>query len=387
MAYLVGSLLRHRPVSRGRWRPDLPLLSLRAGRSSAREVREGLVKTSTPVALPSARATLKDIARAVGVDVSTVSKVLNNGGISVRAQTRQAILDEAGRVNYRPHALARNLRTQRTGALGILLPDLTNPVYAETVRGAMRQAEKAGYVMLIAEVADEQRSTAAYLRLVSERRIDGLIIAVTAESREMIEAIANNPVPHVFVNRRSTIGRSVTVDDHASGRLAARTLIEAGHTRLGFIGSMPELDTSRRRHIGFIETCKAAGLGPAIVANAPVSRRGGYDALHHIMSEPAPPTGIFAFNMLVGIGALAAARVRGIQVPRDLSVVSLDGEDAIFTAPPLTAIVTPLSEMGARAVVELDAMIHGREPQDVVIDIAPQLVMRESVGPPPKIKS
>lgn len=330
------------------------------------------------------RATLKDIARAVGVDVSTVSKVLNDGGISVRAQTRQAIIDEANRVNYRPHALARNLRTQRTGALGILLPDLTNPVYAATVRGAMRQAEQAGYVMLVAEVADEQTSAAAYLRLVSERRIDGLIIAVTAESKEMIDAIESSPVPHVFVNRRSKIGRSVTVDDHASGRLAARALIEAGHTRVAFIGSVPELDTSQRRWAGFVETCVAAGLPPVIEEAGQVSRRGGYDALHRLLRGPVRPTGVFAFNMLVGIGALAAARIANVRVPEDLSIVTLDGEDAIFTAPPLTAIATPLSEMGARAVVELDAMIHGREPQDVVIDIAPQLIVRESLGPPPR---
>ena len=84
-------------------------------------------------------ATLKDIANAVGVDISTASKVVNGGGISVRPETRQAILDEATRLNYRPHALARNLRTRRTGALGILLPDLTNPVYATTIRGAVRR--------------------------------------------------------------------------------------------------------------------------------------------------------------------------------------------------------------------------------------------------------
>ncbi len=331
---------------------------------------------------PPERATLKDIARAVGVDVSTVSKVLNAGGISVRAQTRQAILDEARRVNYRPHALARNLRTQRTGALGILLPDLTNPVYAATVRGAMRQAEQAGYVMLVAEVADERTSAEAYLRLVSERRIDGLIIAVTSESKEMNEAIQNSPVPHVFVNRRSRIGRSVTVDDQASGRLAARTLIEAGHTHVAFIGSTPELDTSQRRRAGFLETCAEAGLPPVVLEAAQVSRRGGFDAIHRLLGAASPPTGVFAFNMLVGIGAAAGARVRGVRIPDDVSIVTLDGEDAIFTAPPLTAIATPLSEMGARAVVELDAMIHGRDPQDVVIDIAPRLIVRESVGPP-----
>jgi LacI family transcriptional regulator len=248
----------------------------------------------------------------------------------------------------------------------------------------MRQAEQAGYVMLVAEVADERSSTATYMRLVSERRIDGLIIAVTAETKEMIAAIESNPVPHVFVNRRSSIGRSVTVDDHASGQLAARTLIEAGHRRLAFIGASPELDTSRRRRSGFVETCRAADLPDVVELVAPVSRRGGYDAGLALIDAPRRVTAVFAFNMLVGIGALAAARVRGVRVPEDLSVITLDGEDAIFTAPPLTAIATPLSEMGARAVVELDAMIHGREPQDVVIDIPPRLVVRESVGPPPR---
>ena len=253
-----------------------------------------------------------------------------------------------------------------------------------TVRGAMRQAEQGGYVMLVAEVGDERTSTAAYVRLVSERRIDGLIIAVTAESREMIAAIEGNPVPHVFVNRRSRIGRSVTVDDEAAGRLAAQTLIEAGHRRLAFMGAHPELDTSRRRRAGFVEACEVAGLPPPLDVAGPVSRRGGYEASLDLLDRAPRPTGVFAFNMLMGIGTLAAARARGVRVPQDLSVITLDGEDASFTAPPLTAIATPLSEMGARAVQELDAMIHGREPQDVVIDIAPTLIVRESVGPPPE---
>ena len=144
-----------------------------------------------------------------------------------------------------------------------------------------------------------------------------------------------------------------------------------------------ELIAAEGRRAGFVETCAAAGLPPVIEEAGPVSRRGGYDVLNRLLRRPDRPTGVFAFNMLVGIGALAAARIGNVRVPEDLSIVTLDGEDAIFTAPPLTAIATPLSEMGARAVVELDAMIHGREPQDVVIDIAPQLIVRESVGPPP----
>ena len=339
--------------------------------------------STTPQERQSRPATLKDIARRVGVDVSTVSKVLNDGGISVRPQTRQAIVDEAQRLRYRPHVLARNLRKQRTGALGILLPDLTNPSYAISVRGAVRRAEEMGYGMLLAEVADERAATTVYARLVNERRIDGLIIAFSADIDKMIAAINENPVPHVFINRRGPKGGcSVTVDDEAAGRLAARVLIDAGHRVLGFIGAGDEMDTARRRRFGFFSTSRDADLPAVMDAVGPYSRRGGYESCLKLLDAKERPTGIFASSLLVGIGALAAARTRGVLVPRDLSVVTLDAEDAMYTAPPLTAIRMPLDEMGVQSVEVLDAVIQGRQPRDVLVDVALSLQERDSVAPP-----
>jgi LacI family transcriptional regulator len=329
-------------------------------------------------------ATLKDIAAALKVDVSTVSKVLSGGGISVRPETRQAIMDEARRLNYRPHALARNLRTRRSGALGILLPNLMNPVYASIVRGAVRRAEEIGYVMLVADVDDEAASTSVYLKLVSERRVDGMIIAVSAQSKEIIAAIEDNPIPHVFVNRRAKIGRSVTVDDFAAAYLAAKTLIEAGHKRLAFIGDSDELDTAQRRRAGFLKGCIEGGVPKFIDVVGPYSRHGGYESTLKVLDAKRRPTAIFASNLLVGIGSIAAAHARNVRVPEDLSIITLDAEDAQYTTPPLTAIATALDEMGARAVDEVDAIFHGREPQDVVIESPPRLIWRGSVGAPPK---
>ena len=180
-----------------------------------------------------------------------------------------------------------------------------------------------------------------------------------------------------------TIGRSVTVDDEAAAQLAARTLIEAGHTRLGFIGDSDDMDTARRRRAGFFAAAKEAGLPPVVDAVGPYSRSGGYDACLKLFKARPQPTGIFASNLLVGIGALAAARKSGFRVPEDLSIVTLDAEDANYTAPPLTAIAMPLDEMGTLAVEELHAMIEGREPKDVVVDVAPTLVCRASVAAPP----
>ena len=331
---------------------------------------------------PPRPATLKDIATALKVDVSTVSKVLS-GGISVRPETRQAIIDEANRLNYRPHASARNLRTRRSGALGILLPNLMNPVYASIVRGAVRRAEEIGYVMLVADVEDEASTTSTYLKLVSERRGDGMIFAVSAQSKEIVAALKDNPIPHVFVNRRAAVGRSITVDDEAAGFLAARTLIEAGHRRLGFIGDSDQLDTAQRRRAGFTRACAEAKLKFLDVVG-PYSRPGGYESGLKLLDAKVRPTGVFASNLLVGIGALAAMRVRNVRVPQDLSIITLDAEDAIYANPPLTAIATSLVEMGARAVEEVDGILRGREPEDVVIATAPRLIVRESLGPPPK---
>ncbi len=326
-------------------------------------------------------ATLKDIAAALGVDVSTVSKVISGHGISVRPETRAAILKTASQLNYRPNALARNLRTQQTGALGIMLPNLVNPVYASIVRGAVRRAEEKGYVMLVADVEDEAASTSIYLKLVAERRIDGLVLAVSA-APQLIEALTAYPLPHVFVNRRTQIGRSVTVDDFGAGLLAAQTLVRVGHRRLAFIGQNDELDTARRRRAGFRAGCDAAGLSGFSDATFPYSRSGGYEAMTWLMAQPAPPTAVFASNLLVGVGAVAAANRLGIAVPGQVSILTMEAEDAMYTSPALSSIALPLDEMGSRAVDEVDAILQGREPQDVVVERAPKLIQRDSLGPP-----
>lgn len=334
---------------------------------------------------PLRPATLKDIARALKVDVSTVSKVLSGGGISVKPETRQSIMEEAARLNYRPHALARNLRTRRSGALGILLPNLMNPVYAAVVRGAVHRAEELGYVMLVADVDDEVASTSVYLRLVSERRVDALIIAVSTQSTEFVEAIANNPIPHLFVNRRSKIGgSSVTVDDFAAGYLAAKTFAEYGHSRLAFIGASDELDTAQRRRAGFYKGVRESGLPPFIDAVGPYSRKGGYDSMMSLIDAKWGVTGVFASNILVGLGALAAALERGVKVPEQISIVTLDAEDAAYTSPPLTAIKTSLEEMGARAIDEIDALFRGQQSGDVVIETPPTLILRGTLARPAK---
>lgn len=332
---------------------------------------------------PPRRVTLRDIASAIGVDVSTVSRVVNGGQITVRPETRQRILDEVERRGYRPHAAARSLKVQRTGALGLLFPDFTNPVYATIVRGAVHRAEDLGYVMLMAELA-RTSSTESIARIVHERRVDGLIIASAGDQGE---AVALLDVPHLFVNRRGEDGGpSVVVDEESAGALAAEALLEAGHRELGFIGADDALDTARRRRKGFVGACEQAGAR-VVDLRAPYSRPGGFDAARRLFETAPEVTGLFASNLLVGIGALAAAHQSQLLVPEDLSIVTLDAEDAAYTQPPLTAVSMPLTEMGARAVEELDGILRGEQRSDVTITTAPVLVPRQSIAPPPSRRS
>ncbi len=328
--------------------------------------------------------TMRDIAREVGVDVSTVSKVLSGGDrINVRPETRARILAAAQDLRYRPNASARSLKLQRTGALGMLLPDFTNTVYSSIVRGAVHRGEELGYVMLLAEIRADD-SASAYRRLVHERRIDGLLVATAREASVLVAELERDVIPHVFLNRRvEGASRSVIVDDEAGAALAARALIDAGHRRLGLVAGPSSVDTARRRRAGFENEVRARGLPAPRVEEGAYTSHGGYDATQRLVDGADSPSGIFVSNLAAAIGALAAIHDRGLDIPGDVSVVAFNDADiAEFSHPPLTAIRMPFAEMGARAVEVLDRVLNGEPPEDVVVGQDPVLVERRSLAPP-----
>ncbi len=329
----------------------------------------------------TAAVTLKDVAGAAGVDVSTVSRVLNDSAISIRPETRQRVVDTAARLRYVPNASARALKLRRTGTIGMLLPDFSNPVYASIVRGAMAKAEELGYVVLMAELGNEGDGGGIYQRLVSEGRIDGLVVAATRDSGSLAAELSDAGVPHVYANRRAAHAASVTVSDEAGAAVAARALAKAGHTSLGILSGPIDIDTAQRRRRGFDEACAELALAKPIAEFGPHSASGGYAAATALLTRSRVPTAIFAANLLMGVGALAALREAGLNVPRDISVIAYnDGEIADYTAPALTTVRMPLAEMGARAVDVLIAGLNGKPTADVVIATRPKLIERKSVG-------
>lgn len=331
---------------------------------------------------PGRPARLYDVARDAGVHVSTVSRVLRGTEGSIPDDTRQRIMASARKLRYRPNAMARGLRLSTAGAIGLLVPSLRNPVLAAIIRGAFARAWEREYVVLLAEDTPTSPGAVAYERMVGEGRIDGLLVASARPDGPPLPPVGDG-VPLVYVNRRQPgSGRNVFMRDEDAGRLAAEHLLELGHRHLAHIAGEPGLDTADRRRHGFTSAVAAAGAR-ATVVHAAFAERGGLDAMLELLRAAEPPTAVFASNINQAIGAFAGARVAGVRIPADVSLVGYD-DDPVgeYLEAPLTAVAMPLDEMGRTAVDALIDQIEGRPPRDVLIESAPRLVIRESTAAP-----
>lgn len=330
--------------------------------------------------------TLRDVAERAGVHPSTVSRVLSaTGFVRTRPETIERIHASARELGYRPNAIARGLRLQNVGALGLLLPSLRNPVLASITRGAYARAWERDFVVVIAEDSEEGGiDQALYDRLVREGRIDGLLVASARPRSPLLERLEDAPFPYVFVNRAHPgSGRNVVMREEDAGTVAAEHLLELGHERLGHVAGPADLDTARRRADGFVTRVAEAGLQTPVV-HAPFTEEGGFGALQELLAARERPTAVFVSNINQAIGAIAAARAEGLSVPRELSIIGYD-DDPVgrFLDPPLTAIRMPLGELGATAADALIEQIRGDDPRDIVVNTAPVLVPLESTGPAP----
>lgn len=325
---------------------------------------------------------MQHVADLAGVDQSIVSRVLRDDPrVNVRPETRERILEAARRLNYRPNAAAQTLRTARTMAIGMVIPDLANSIYAAIARGVEERAEPAGYVVLVAA-----GSAASRLGQVAGR-VDGLLVAVATHESAPPTELSAESVPVVLVNRREDWGvPSVTVDDEAGAALATRHLLSLGHRRIAHLGGPRNADTALRRLRGYETAMRAAQIPSRdqLIVAASYDEAGGFAATSRVLSTTPRPTAIFAGNILAAIGAIAAARSCGLRVPEDVSVVGLhDIPIAGYLDPPVTTLRMPLEEMGRQAVDTLLRLLAG-EPgvEHVAIASEPELVLRGSTAPP-----
>ena len=329
---------------------------------------------------------LVDIARAVGVHPSTVSRVLNGEvGHSLRPETVERILTEARARGYRPNALARALRQHRTGALTLVVPMLRNPIWVRLQRGALLRAAERGYVvMIMEEPMEDPKPPGAYSYLVAESRADGLLLATALRTGIAKPDAALSAVPHVYVNRRGPErGNDVVMDEAGAVRLFLDHVTGLGHRSVLLVDGPPEVDTVHRRAAATRRHCADLGL-PAVVRHAPATEAGGFAAIGSLLAAGPLPTAIGVGSIEQVFGVLAALRDARVAVPGAVSLVSFDEDESLaYLDAPVTSVCMPLAELGAAAVDALIARIDGTGGSDVVIREPMSLVSRGSAGPPP----
>jgi LacI family transcriptional regulator len=331
------------------------------------------------------KATLADVAERASVDRSVVSRVLTGDSrLNIRDSTRARVLQAVADLHYRPNAIARSLRQGRTEVLGLLVPDFANPVYAEIIKGAESAAGDLGLAMLTSSTCDEGFGSRRYAEIVTQGRLDGLVLAGTSETEEIAASLALAGVPWVMLNRRPNACRYVILDDEAAVMLAMDHLLELGHRTIAHVGGPSEVDSASRRLTAYEKALGAAGLevDRRLVRRVDHDEQSGAAALEQLLGEPTRPTAIFAANVAQAIGVLHSARVNGLDVPTDLSVVSIhDLRPAAFTDPPLTTVRMPLERLGRRAVELLESSAPDEEIEEIV-GLPMELVVRESTAPP-----
>lgn len=341
----------------------------------------GVPKGAVPA--PARSAKLRDVAAEAGVDPSVVSRVLSGDGrLSVRPETRARVLEAAARLNYRPNRAARTLKTARTMVLGMVVSDLANTAYSLIAQGAEKRAAKAGYVLMV------MRGTIPEHLEELLGRVDGLLVASATSEGSYFRSHLGD-IPTVLVNRKEPGDiPAVRVDDEAGAAVAVRHLLSLGHRRVAHVAGPQNADTARRRLEGYLSALSTDGVDarPEWVVEASVyDEAEGHLAATRLLALDPRPTAIFAANIRLAIGTLAATRRMGLSVPGDVSVVGFDDTPlAAFLEPPLTTVRMPLAELGSQAVESLLGEIDGRRAGDVFVSLPPELVVRASTAAPPR---
>lgn len=338
------------------------------------------------------RVTLKDVAAEAGVHVSTASRALNPATQSViNHKTVERVLAAADRLGYRPHPLARGLRTNQTMSVGVVIPDVENPLFGPIIAGVESVLIDEGYSMLIGNADQGQEHAMAVINDMVDRHVDGLILATAVRQDPAIEKMVARGIPMVLVNRTSEglPVPSILGDDHAGIGLAIQHLASLGHTQLGHIAGPLNYSTGLARSQAFQAWTQTLGLGHSagrIEEAGGFQVEPGYGACTRLLTRHPEITAIVAANDLLALGCYRAIRDAGRRVGEDVSVTGYNDIPLLdLMQPPMTAVRVPYRHMGREAAAALLAMIGGESdaPSGVSIRLAPTLAVRGSTAPPP----
>jgi len=337
--------------------------------------------------------TINDIAKEAGVAKSTVSKVLNEQR-GVSQETRRKVLKAVKKLNYHPSVIARSLKSKRTKAVGLILPNIINPFFPAILKGVEDTAIENGYVVVFCDSDDRKEKESLYFQIFENRWVDGIIFSgITGDKQEekYIRSIHEKGTPVVLIDREieDYFTNVVMIDNKRAGFDATSYLLKLGHRKIGCITGPQNIKIFVKRLEGYRRALEKYNVdfNPDLVEEGDLSIESGRSATKKLLKKKITFTAIFASTDLMAIGCIRELQENGIKIPSDVSVIGIDNIPlASLVTPSLTTIAQPAYEMGVEAMNLLIKNIEKRGVLKSKIILPTELVVRKSTKPVVKNK-
>jgi LacI family transcriptional regulator len=333
--------------------------------------------------------TIKDIAKEVGLSVTTVSRALNDYD-DVNAETKALIQKTANDMGYIPNSLAQRFQKKKTDTIGLILPTFgprfSDPFFSELLAGIGNRAAIYGYDLLVSTRPPGEDELLAYRQMVQGHRVDGLVVVRTRQQDERIHYLNEVDFPFVSFGRTDDdLDYPYVDEDGAYGMsLVADHLFDLGHRKIACIASPVELMFSQYRMDGLNSRLRELGIGISEqwVFRGDMSQRGGYEEANKILDLSDRPTAIVVCNDLMAFGAMSAVQDRGLEVGKDISIIGFDNTPmSAHTHPPLTTVHQPIYQIGNMVCEMLVQCVRGQALDERHVLLKPELIIRQSSGP------
>lgn len=331
------------------------------------------------------KVTIKEIAKQAHVSPAAVSKALN-GKADISDATRQRIISISKELGYTPNMIARNLVKKSNNTVGVLVPDISTPIYPSIYQGINETAIKYGYTLLLGDTKRCLQQERNYIHTMMENRVAGLLVSPVGNDISHIKEIVRDQVPVIYFGGKvnDSMQNYIGIDNYQGGRIAASHLIETGHTRILMICDDLSTKTRNNRMMGYRDVLLEHGLKPDVVFSENESKGidCGASAMQRVLSQRSVlPTAVFAINDLMAIGVLQALSEANIRVPQDMCVMGYD--DISLVSLPMISLSTvwqPKFEAGQMALEHLYRMINGEQMTDEErrIVLQPRLKVRST---------
>lgn len=327
---------------------------------------------------------LTDVAKRAQVSIATVSRVINNSD-KVVPKTRDLVNRAMLELGYRPNRVARRLRQKggKRHLLGLIIPDIQNPFFAELARGVEDVAYANDFAVMLCNSDENQKKEQFYLDVMCAESVDGIILPPLSETDPAVLRLVASGLPIVTVDRSLTHAGmdKVEVDNRRGAYEATEYLLQRGHRSIGLITGRTDVSTSRERRLGYEQALAAhhLPLQPGLIRSGDFKQASGRALADELLGLPTPPTALFVLNNLMAVGALEAIHKRGLKIPKEIALIGFDDLPwAEALDPPLTVVRQPAYEVGQSAAELLLKRLGDPKRPETHLKLRPQLIIRSS---------